>query len=188
MRQRGVLGAYSHPKRADAVSRAVVPNPPPDRPRLPQALLRTDEAAAASADACGAGRVLTRRGSGGGLQHAHPTERAAPPPAPPPHVLASLSLYLPRALREALIDGSHAWMAGNRRVSVVFFALPSFGSCEFPLAQALVCELHAVVNRHGGSIMQTSACCDATRCDAMRPPETRDFVTLAPSFSSHHTT
>lgn len=69
--------------------------------------------------------------------------------------VAALGLYLPPYLREVVRCGRAGWLAEMRRVSCVFFSLPSLGVNDFELAQALLTELHHTVSRAGGSVVQS---------------------------------
>lgn len=87
---------------------------------------------------------------------------------------AAIEAYLPRAISDALREGSQAWLAENRRVSVLFLSLPLLGAADFQLAQAFAAEVHAAVQRAGGAVQQWITDDKGTVCIAVwgRPPLT----------------
>lgn len=139
------------------------------------ALLPSGCDAAARAEALPVGWRL-RKPPTLGVFEARAVSSLAPPSA---DVLASCERYLPPYLVTTLRAGSSAWLAENRRVSCVFFALPTYGAGDFEMAQAVELELASTVCRLGGSMVQTitddkgtvssALCCVVRMCSARSP-------------------
>ncbi len=138
--------------------------------------------ATAGALCAGGARVLDVIAAAAASQHA--AGRAGNDDAPSDQMLSALGCYLPPALADTLEAGEQRWMAELRQCSVLFILLPPCGAGDFLLAQELIAEVHACVQRWGGACQQSlcddkgmvsigvwgkarARCCGCTACVAM---------------------